>query len=320
MSKNNKIDKLLSKFQVTSLHIENDLLTMLNYNKTYIIKSINRSKLENYNTNINYNRFEDEEIRNAVRHFVSNVLNNFNQEDLTLFYRNIPTLKIEKNNKKNSKYEVGGYNTLTNHITISNINALYHELFHVATTIFTKDSEICGFYQYNKTLDDGIGSGLNEGYTQLLTERYFIKENKKIDSYCYEIGAASALEEIIGKEKMQSYYMNANLKGIINELSNYHSTKEIFKFINRLDFICNNRYKTNLSSFRQNKIIEYIKYCDNFLLKAYITKLKAENLSQQELNQKLSNYLDLFTADIIINNKAYCIDMDNIYKQKKKSL
>lgn len=316
---NNKLKKALSKFHVTSLHINNDILTMLNYNKKYVIKTLNKSKINNYNTIINYNRFEDQEVSLAIQKFINTISKDFTKEELVLFYRNISSLKVERTNNKDI---CGRYNILKNKIEITNINHIYHELFHVATTIHTKDSEICGFWQYNSSLDDGIGNGLNEGYTQLITERYFDVEDVKDDSYRYEIIVAKALEHIIGKDKMKSLYINANLNGIIKELKNYNSTKEVFCFMNRLDFICNNRYKSNLSYFRQNKVIEYIRYINHFLIVSYIDKLNNDHVTKDQFDKKISEFLDLFITDIVLNDRACNLDIlmqytvDNYSKNK----
>ena len=304
---NNKLQKSLSKIHITSLHIENDLLTLLNLHKTYTIKSINKSKINNISTYINYSRFENDDVKNAIRYFINTLSKNFNENDLLLFYNNINSLKISKM-KIDDGSTVARYYILRNEILFTDINTIYHELFHASTSIYTKNSEICGFWQFNKSLDNGIGNGLNEGYTELLAERFFNTKDLKNDSYQYEKNITEAMERIIGQKKMQTYYINANLKGVINELKNYTSNKEIFTFLNRLDFICENRYKKNISYFKQNKIMEYIRYINEFLIITYIDKLKKDKISKEEFDKNINDYLDLFTINILLGDKVCDVD------------
>ena len=308
---NNKLKKALSRFHVKALHISNDMLTMLNYNKKYVIKKINRDKLASPNTKINYDKFEDLEVREAIRNFVSTVSKHFTTEELTLLYRNLSSLTVERTKDEDR------YNILTNTIKISKISNIYHELFHLATAIYTKDSEICGFQQYNKTLDDGIGNGLNEGYTELLAERYFGRDDVHNDSYRYEMIVARALEYIIGKDKMKSFYINADLTGLIPELQQITSNKEIFCILNRLDFICNNRYKDKLSYFRQNKVMEYIVYINSFLIMAYVDKLDIYNTPKAEIDDNTSRFFNLFNASFALNDRICNLDTLMQYMMSK---
>ena len=306
---NNKLKKMVSRLHIKALHIENDLVTMLHYNKKYTIKSIDKTKLVKPDHVIDYDIFEDIDIKNTIKHFVDTITKEFTEEELILFYRNISSLKIIKKDFDDSQYTSGKYDVVHNIIYVDDNRAIYHELFHVATTIISKKSEIVGFYQYNKTLDDGFGDCLNEGYTQLLTEEYFGKETEKADIYRYEVIVAKALEHIIGKDKLKRLYINADLNGLINELKKYNSTKEIINFINRLDFICNNRYEEKLNNFKQNEVMHYIKEINESLILMYAERLKEDRLSQREVDQFMSDYLDLFISDIALSDSLCNIDL-----------
>ena len=85
----------------------------------------------------------------------------------------------------------------------------------MASTIF-QDGII-----YSGLSEQNIGIGLNEGYTELLAKRYFDKSNN--NGYIFETQIAKLLELIIGQEKMESYYFNANLYGLIEELRKYNN-------------------------------------------------------------------------------------------------
>lgn len=112
--------------------------------------------------------------------------------------------------------------------------ALYHELLHAASSKENDGIYFTGFRQYPPV----IGMSINEGYTELLNQRYFQKDKKdKLITYPYEVAVAKIVELIVGKEKMTSLYFNSDLKGLVEELSKYQSIDKIKKFISNLDTI-----------------------------------------------------------------------------------
>lgn len=120
-----------------------------------------------------------------------------------------------------------------------------------------------------------LGRGLNEGYTQLLTERYFGSiYGDKI--YIFEVHFARMTEEIIGKSKMESLYLNANLNGLIDELKKFESKENIMRYICHLDFI--NKYinDSNLFIMKKKFLAASIKYVGRFLLTCYVKKIGNE--------------------------------------------
>ena len=79
---------------------------------------------------------------------------------------------------------IGIYNARNNKISFVNgvnSNTIFHELFHMASSYLDKENKILygGFYQSSKGLN--IGRGLDEGYTELLANRY----SNASDSLCY---------------------------------------------------------------------------------------------------------------------------------------
>ena len=92
---------------------------------------------------------------------------------------------------------------------------LYHELLHMTSSYISKDKDVSGFLTEIKTpfSKTKIGSLLNEGYTELLTKRYF----KCTDNEYYkkEVLLASRIEEFIGREEMEKAYFEGNLNYII---------------------------------------------------------------------------------------------------------
>ena len=83
---------------------------------------------------------------------------------------------------------------------------LYHELLHALTSFKCKNLLISGFHHKN------IGQGINEGYTDLITNRLLnISEYDYKIGYPYESIVSNIVEFIIGKEKMYSLYFNGDL-------------------------------------------------------------------------------------------------------------
>ena len=108
-----------------------------------------------------------------------------------------------------------------------------HELLHMSTTYKKGIITLCGFYQAIGGKHK-IGVGLNEGYTELLNERYF-SNTFPTASYINQKHLALGIEEIVGKETMEKLYFDANLAGVIEELSNYISKEEALTLIREID-------------------------------------------------------------------------------------
>ena len=160
--------------------------------------------------NINENNIIKEKFGDYIIKFVTVIRKNFNNLDLSILYNNINTITTSIKNYKLSNlihgtsFE-GGYVPISNKINLGKKNyylTIFHELFHASTTIVDSKSNtiFSGFEQINIYQNYLIGVGINEGYTQYLTEKYFHKE-KVLEAYPFQKVFASAVEKIIGKEK-----------------------------------------------------------------------------------------------------------------------
>jgi hypothetical protein len=103
---------------------------------------------------------------------------------------------------------------------------LLHELFHMASTKKIGDTLVTGL-----EIPGEIGFALNEGYTELLTKKYF--SNKKVSDKNSFL--AAGIESIVGSEKMQEFFINANFNGLVMELSKYSSREDVLKLIYAMD-------------------------------------------------------------------------------------
>lgn len=214
----------------------------------------------------------NEEFVPIVEDFVKVMKENFEEEDLQNLYHNLKKLKIKyikENLKSPTSYE-GSYSASKNTIYVKKSvfeDVLYHELLHMASTRIYNGFAYEGFYVANNSY---IGRSLNEGYTDLLCERLF---NKKV-TYNYESLVALALEEIIGEKNMKKYYINYNLYGLINELSNYCDIKNIEYFISYTDLLTTRYISRNHIEYKNELIIGMRENIVKILIKSFVNKNK----------------------------------------------
>ena len=149
-----------------------------------------------------------------------------------------------------------------------------------------------------------IGLGLNEGYTELIANRYFsnqrtsrlLKNNYDYkydlnEEYPLQVLIASKLEEIVGKTKMESLYLTANLHGLIKELEQYTSREQIDKFLSNMDFLHSNMDNIFAFSIKNKKLHDaYVEIC-GFLDECYRNKL-ANRYNKKSLRKEFLNDLE----------------------------
>ena len=254
-------------------------------------------------SNIDIENFASQRFGEAVIEFAKLIMAKFPEKDLVNFYNNINELKIAPKkfgfqNLVLKTTTMGTYDAKNNKIQVEGddyTEAIYHELFHMASSTYKDGVRYSGFKQYSSKHGVNLGTGLNEGYTQLLTERYFgyIEEVRGI--YKFEVHITDKLEKIVGKEKMESLYLNADLLGLINELKNYASEEEIMKFISGTDFLRKHLDDKKLLPFEKGMITNSLKNVKEFLFRAYTVKLKRQLesgiLDMNEFNENLATYI-----------------------------
>mgnify|MGYP003571262627 CR=1 FL=1 len=270
--------------------------------------------------NLYINESKNMIINNKLIYFFFELNKHFQPEDLSLLYYNIGDIEINKSTKFKSllallNNNVGTYSTTENRIRINEKeeeNALFHELFHMATSYSKDNYDFCGFSQYKDGEDSkenyfSIGNALNEGYTEIMANRYFYIDIE-YSGYEYFINMASKLEEIVGKEKMEKCYLHANLKELINELSKYTSIEETMEFIKNMDFLL---YHENDQYHKGVIAKNYINTCKRqivlYLSRTYKEKIKYDfykfNISKDDAIEKYTNFtLPLFLKDPLGEN------------------
>lgn len=224
-------DKVL--FQLLAGEVEIHLKEDRNARYGYI------SPEENLDFELSFKRFNP-----IVEKFVSTFQKNFTGEQTRFMMYRLKYLKIKERQNKLEKIppvlSLGNYNSEDNEITIEHYNdsrieeneedTLIHELMHMASTRSTSRGHVTGL-----ELPDILGMNLNEGYTEYLTEKYFTRGMKYVESRNKNVLIAKGIENIIGKENMQEAYFSANLGLLISDLEPYASRRDIIKLLFLID-------------------------------------------------------------------------------------
>ena len=251
----------------------------------------------------------NENIKITINKFIEMLHDNFSEEMLLYFYRNIVSLNTKFVSKQkdftNDSIVLGSYRADKNEMLISDEtdeSTIFHELFHLASSYYDSKNKMvyCGFKQRNQSASYNIGIGINEGYTQLLTNRYS-EENPY--SYPKETRIAEIIESVIGKENMQKYYFTANLKGLIAELTKYKSEEEVMKFIQMVDFSLKYSLNIFLIPSKDKKLESCEQYIEKFMLDISLNKIKSE-ITNYNLNTLVLKLRSLYMNVIYNNHKT----------------
>lgn len=209
---------------------------------------------------------------------------------------------------KKTNVKSGSYRASTNSIIIRDARSkstIFHELMHMASTVKTDEIAYIGFKQ--RMNGEMIGQGINEGYTQYLTEKFFpdYKSTTTI-SYPFETHFAGLVEEIVTEDTMIDMFFRADLRDLIVELSKYSTIKEAGNFIRQMDVL--NKYKYTELRFVdvQPELQEIIYELNLFLVQTYKNKLReTRGLTSREREQLLSEFISKIESGYIYTRKNY---------------
>ena len=196
----------------------------------------------------------------------------------------------------------------------------YHELLHLLTTRIENENVISIGISTNT-----FGEGLNEGYTEVLTKRYFgfLSEDEE-DTYSIYKWYSEMIEEIIGKDVFEKSYFEANQDLLIKELAKYSNEKNVIEIISFIDYLFDNEDKiytiekemlddnmTRINELKmlhnESKMIRNIVF--NKLITIHTNKIK-KDLDNKEIDEK--EYV-IITNRFIDKNKKIKKEIDNYY-------
>ncbi|MBQ8131376.1 MAG: hypothetical protein IJ193_02675 [Bacilli bacterium] len=232
---------------------------------------------------------------------------NFTEKQQQNYQRNIRNIYIKDSLSgkiKNGVRTSGQYDIKDNSIYLvkDNPSAIFHELFHMSSSRVEGDYCFSGFSVGHHELFHRykVGNGLDEGYTELLTKRYFEEElpkEKNYGTYMYEVFAAGKIEKIIGKEKMEELYLNSDINGLLDELEKYTSKEKTRKTIQKLDFV--SRYLHERTTFLEKKYVQKaMDYVNEYLIDTYLRKQVSHFIEIGKIEkEKLQDYAE-YAAEI----------------------
>lgn len=235
------LNKVISKI--------NPLMVINRYSRYGYIKKISHEeKNENFDIAMLL-RFGD--YNNIILNFFEILSDRLPHCNQTAFINGLRTVNIEDSKSLKNKDQIikesGSHCCRRNKIILYLLNiglrkglfeenlvgTLNHELLHMAST-YKKGIVIFSGFEQNIGKKFHAGSGLNEGYTELLNRRYFSSAKVK-GSYPEQQFIALGIEQIIGREKMETLYFNADLEGLVEELSKYVSVSDVHKLLRTID-------------------------------------------------------------------------------------
>ena len=231
----------------------------------------------------------------------------FAGRNLVYFHNNIKNLKFKTKLSKVDKFfdksMIGSYNPVKNTIQIDPSNtsrALSHELLHLASTTKDFSRVYTGFAQRRNIAY--FGYGLNEGYTELLNNRYFL--DKKSTIYYAEQLYAQGIEKLVGRQQMEYYYFIGELSYLYQDLKKYYSDEEIQKLIVSLDIINDYSYNDKRTKRQDRLLKKSFKISYLLIYKGLLKKLEESEYVLHEVNDfyflinEIKEITELYDVDI----------------------
>ena len=244
-----------------------------------------------------------------ILEFTSVLEQNFPKEDLVMMYKNLGNLKMQIVDDMKSN---GSYDPYDNSILIKKDKyptTLPHELFHLTTSRRLINNSVCGFHFVSKGLS--IGLALNEGYTDIMANRYF-KKDIRFSAYGREIRYFDILEKLFGTKVIEKLYMRADLVELIKLLTDYKEEKDVINFIIKIDDIL------RIEKCKYNDIIttyDLIKFYDltNKIIEAnlFLSSLYFKKSGLEDYTESLTDYDKYKELYTVYENKEF----KNIYME-----
>lgn len=273
----------------------------------------------NYQINqyLHFNKYNQ-----MISEFYDILDSNFGHCNLSIFYQNFKNLQIRDRRRNILDYlniAVSGasaaaeYDQKRNRMYVVEKkqhklkNVIAHELLHMATSKEDDFAMCCGFQQYNKKTKILIGTALNEGYTEHINQQHFFPDYFE-DSYLHEQSIAYEIEKIVGRSKMEQLYFEADLYGVIKELTKYASLEEVIGFLRDFDKLHNKPVPM------ENKEKEF-KALRKRIAEIYLRKqrklLDNGKISEDEYKANKLMHADIFVNQEICFSEGALLDIED---------
>ena len=258
---------------------------IINDNGTFRIK-INP---KNYKGKITNNTFK--EIETVIEEFANTMIKNDEYFMLCDFIKLIKTTRFEYSEKSfiNKEYDDttlldGFYSNSKNTITYTSYEDLIHELMHLSNKYKTLEDVERDGLEFNPDKPNiSIGSGVNEGLTELYHSKYFPK--KEVDAYYNEKIIMKHVGLIIGENNLKKMRSRGDYIDLLYALSKYSSIEETLLFLDSVD----NLTTSNIFSKKKVDLNTYLiandslAYISKYLKNCYKNKIEIENLDKYSI-------------------------------------
>ena len=286
--------------------------------KKFIINCRKEYQPENFNI---YKYLKYGKLDDIIESFNNTFEQRIGKERKKFFNTHIKHLKIKQVPGPctiSKKSTTGTYMPQKNTITIyGKLNdclevseRLMHELLHMSSnkanglvdglTISTKKNKLYGT----------TGSGLNEGYTELLNSRYFAMQ-EYYSGYRKEMVLAAGIEKLIGKDVMLDSYFRYTLFDLLIELNKYtESEKYSLDIINRID----NLYKAEDIKEKEKIYVDVKKDIVGLHRKKLIEDFASKKIDLKEFTKRNLFDIELYDKyNFIYDDYANIVDHGDKY-------
>jgi len=252
----------------------------------------------------NSQNIDEAKFKRAIEQFQEKLSFEAPYINLDIFNKNLKTLGIFYNNysfyNRLTKQGIrASYDSIENNLYITKDEVsriLYHELLHTATADINKETKEykVGFRYANIKENIHLGRFFNEGYTEVVADRYF--GMRAAPAYVPEKAFASMIEDVVGKEKMETCYFEANVLGLFRELEKYSSQEKMVQFFKDIEQMHHNSATGVYDPKEQSRLFGN---CQQYCLECYLTKLKQKGMSHEEISMNYAKYLDTVYERVI---------------------
>lgn len=215
--------------------------------------------------------------------------------NFSTLYSNLKTLSF-KEKSMIAEDCTGMYDMKKNRITYSKPTSIFHELIHTSTSIKDKKRYYCGFEQIiNQIRAKSIGKGLNEGYTNLLENKY----DRCHGWYIPEMDIEKNLSKSV--PTMEELYNGMDLLGLITYLGRYASKQETLDFLEMLDYV--HMYNRKIIGAKREEIKDLYYETQLYTFRCMITMLMQEienkEITAEDAQKKLNIMIHLTLSRIM---------------------
>lgn len=246
------------------------------------------------------------------------------EEELKLMYTNLKTLEVKKKSRIFILLYSGAYYFYENKIRYVLEESLGHELLHLCSSYYNKELGIseCGFEQQRILNLKGtkpskyffIGRGITEGYTELLSSRFFKGDYL---AYAKYVQIVRLLELFFDNSRdMEKLYFRHDLSGLVNYLSKFIPYKRVIDIIVTLDNALIREKKNQekfIPDFTDIKT-ELYGYFKSANMNSQKLELFESILENDDLDTNISLYRDSFTSNEEFMNLENDENKDNRIK------